>query len=48
MKQKNSNKPNYSEKRMCQRCGKYFDEVDLDLVDWRWLCRTCESEIDKS
>ena len=45
MKPKNTNNWNYSEKRMCERCGKYFDEADLDPIDGRFLCRDCEGEI---
>jgi len=30
----------------CERCGEYFAEEDLGLVNSKYVCRSCEKEVE--
>lgn len=42
MKKMNKENKSESNKRLCEKCAKLFNEEDLDVEDGEWVCRECE------
>jgi len=37
---------NWNSRMPCERCGEYFAEEDLGLVNSRYVCRSCKKEVE--
>jgi len=29
-------------KECCEKCGREFERNEMDLVDYKWMCKECE------